>query len=312
MKLATVACLHGDIGNARKFAARFRKENVDAIALVGDIASDEKQKQNLTKILKIFFQTKKKIFVLPGNHEQLVAYSNTMKLFKKNKNIIDCSKNPKIEFGGQKFVFWPGSGTAHAPGAGFFLLPNKRRTDRLKKKIKKFKSHFFGSVEFIFMNDFAKYLDEDTVVITHSPTKFNTKNAIDAAKFGTPTKPFSLLEKHKRFNKTTEMRMFVPGHAIFPMYEAKHFLKYGYPVKILQENVGNEDYRKILKKYKISKFICGDIHEAGGRANDWRGRAVKQNHWSKELFYNCSAGKEGRAGIVEFLNDKVKYKVVKV
>jgi len=312
MKLATVACLHGNLRNARKFAGRFRKAKVDAIALVGDIGADEKQKQSLVKIISIFAKLNKKVFVTPGNHEQLHAYYSALKKFKRNKNIVDCTKNPLIVFGGQKFVFLPGSGTAHAPGAGFFLLENKRRATRLRKKMKSHVQHFFNPVKLFSISDYVKYLDKDAIVITHSPTKFNTKDAIDIAVFGRPRHAFSVSKKDRKLDKTTNMYVFTPQNSIFPLAEAKKFIKHGYPVKISKANVGNNYYRKILKKHKVSKFICGDIHEAGGRANDWKGKQVKQGKWSKELFYNCAAGKEGRAGIVEFLNSKARYRVVKV
>jgi len=312
LKLGVIACLHGNLAKARKFATYLRKNNVDAVALVGDIGTDEKQKQSLVKIISIFAKLNKKIFVTPGNHEQLRAYYSALKKFKKNKNIVDCTKNPKIEFCGQKFVFWPGSGMAHAPGAGFFLMGNKWHAKQLIRKIKLRKEHFFNPVKFFNFRDLTRHLDKNTVVVTHSPTKFSANNAIDVAVFGRPSRAFSPSKKDRKLDKTTNMYVFTPQNSIFPLAEAKKFIKHGYPVKILKANVGNNYYRKILKKYKISKFICGDIHEAGGRANDWKGKQIKQNKWSKELFYNCAAGKEGRAGIVEFLNGKARYKVVKV
>ena len=201
---------------------------------------------------------------------------------------------------------------AHAPGAGFFLMGNKWHAKQLIRKIKLRKEHFFNPVKFFNFRDLTRHLDKNTVVVTHSPTKFSANNAIDVAVFGRPSRAFSPSKKDRKLDKTTNMYVFTPQNSIFPLAEAKKFIKHGYPVKILKANVGNNYYRKILKKYKISKFICGDIHEAGGRANDWKGKQIKQNKWSKELFYNCAAGKEGRAGIVEFLNGKARYKVVKV
>ena len=312
MKLATIACLHGNLKNARKFAARFRKENVDAIVLAGDIASDEKQTKNLTEILKIFSKTSKKIYVRPGNHEQYADYYSALKKFKKNKSIIDCSKNPILKFNGQKILFLPGSGVAHAPGAGFMLLWSRKQLNRAKKHIKKYKIHFFKKVKFMFLSDYIKYLDKNTIVITHSPINFNTPNSIDVAVFGRIIKPFSIKKEHYKYMEdATRLFPVFPKNIIFTLDEATKLIKLGYPIKVVRKNVGAKRLKKLFRKKGITKFICGDIHEAGGRANDWKGKQIKQNKWSKELFYNCSPGFKGRAGIVEFLNNKVKYKVVR-
>lgn len=310
MKLGVVACLHGNLGNVRKFAARFRKENIDAVALVGDIGSDEKQKQSLVKIIKIFSNIKKKVFVMPGNHEQLRAYYSALKKFKKNKNIVDCTKNPKIDFCGQKFVFLPGSRLSSATGAGFRILTNRKYLKRFKLFVKSHKKHFSGRVKPTFLSDFTKYFSERAVLMAHSPIKFNTKNAIDVADYLEATKNFIIPKKLSNIHEK-DLHI-VSKDSIFSYEIYKDLLKAKLPIKRQIKNVGDDVLKKLLKKYKISKFICGDIHEAGGRANDWKGRQVKQNKFSKELFFNCAAGKDGRAGIVEFLNDEARYRMVRV
>lgn len=312
MKLGTIACLHGSLRNARKFASKFKKADVDAIVLAGDIAADEKQKQNLTKILKIFSKTGKLVFVVPGNHEQYDAYYGAIKKFRKNPLIVDTTKKKGYKIQDYKLVFLPGSGIGSAPGAGFRLLRDRKLLKRFRKRIHVHKTHFWGHVKPFFLNDLSKLMDKNTIVISHSPVKFNSPNAIDVAVFGEPKKTFVLLERHRKLDKTSGVSVMIKGTVIFTIDEAKGMAKKGYPIVIKQKNVGDLELKKVLRQRKVTKFICGDIHEAGGRAVSWKGKSIKPGRWSKELFYNCSAGKDGRAGIVEFSNGLAKYKNLRI
>ncbi|MEM2874108.1 MAG: metallophosphoesterase family protein [Candidatus Nanoarchaeia archaeon] len=307
MKLGTVSCLHGNLRNAKKFARIFKKICVDAIVLLGDVPSDKNQKKSLIKILKIFSKTKKKVFVLPGSHEQYEAYYAALKKFGKNENIVDCTKTLSAKIGNRKLVFIAGADVS-APGAGFRLLENKRQMRLFKTHVRLLKEHFWGKVKPILFNKLAKLIDKETILVSHIPPKFNTPEAIDVAVFGEPKKSFILLEKHKKLNKTTKGTLMQLRHVVFTLDESKKMLKAGYPIKIVKKNVGNPWLKKIIKKKKISKFICGHIHEAGGRANNLKGEPVKPGKWSNELFYNCS----GMAGIVEFKNNFARYRNVRV
>jgi|GEM_PF-3847094 len=312
MKLGTIACLHGNLKNAREFAAKFKKADVDAIVLAGDIAKDEKQKQNLTKILKIFSKTGKTVLVVPGNHEQYDAYYGAIKKFKRNSLIIDTTKKSRLHILGHPIVFLPGSGIGSAPGAGFRLLRDKKLLKSFRRRIKLKRAHFWGKIIPTYLNDLAKLMRKDTIVIAHSPVKFSSPDGIDVAVFGEPKKTFLIIKRHKKLSKTTGGSVMTKGMVVFTLDEAKHLIRSGYPVVIKKKNVGDPELRKLFRKKGITKFICGDIHEAGGRAVTWKGKSIKQNKWSKELFYNCSPGMEGRAGIVEFLHNTARYKNVKI
>jgi len=300
MKLGVTSDLHGNLGKARKFASFFKKSDVDAIVLAGYTPSDKNQRQSLTKILKIFTKTGKKIFILPGSHEQYIPYYAALTKFKK---VTDCTKTFIAKLNNQKIVFIPGADST-APGAGFRILENKKQYLRFKRRVKEMREHFWGKIAPFFVNDFAKYISKGVVVISHVPPEFKTRKAIDVATFGTPKKIFVLLERHKKLSKTTRGSLMIPDHVVFGLEEAKRLIKKGYPVRIITENVGNPWLKKIIRKNKIKFFICSHIHEAGGRANSSKGKTIKQGKWSKELFYNCS----GRAGIVEFLNGKARYR----
>jgi len=275
--------------------------------LAGDTPGDKNQRQSLTKILKIFVKTDKKIFILPGSHEQYIPYYASLKKFKKNKMVIDCTKTNFTKINNRKLVFITGSDSSGS-GAGFRLLKDRKQLQKFKAYIKSRKYHFWAKVKPIFLSNLSKFTDKNTILISHSPAKFNTSNSIDVANFGEPKKSFILLEQHKKLSKTTGGAIMQKNVTIFSLDEAKRLIKAGYPVKTKSENVGNPWLKKLIRKQKVTKLICGHIHESGGRATDLKGKPVKPNKWSKELFYNCS----GRAGIVEFLNNQAKYKEVKL
>jgi DNA repair exonuclease SbcCD nuclease subunit len=307
MKLGVTADLHGNLKKARKAASFFKKSDVDAVVLAGDVPSDSKQEKYFTRVLQIFSKINKKILITPGSHEHYKEYYSTLKKFRKNKNIIDCTKKPLVKLNEQKLIFVVGADTS-GPGAGFRLLRDRKQLRHFKTYIKNRKDHFWGKVTPIFLSDLTKFIDKNAILISHSPAKFNTPHSTDFAKFGEPKKSFILLKRHKKLSKTTGGIIMVKGVTIFGLDEAKHLLKKGYPVKLRTKNVGNPWLKALVRKKKITKFICGHIHESGGRATDLKGKPVKPNKWSKELFYNCS----GRAGIVEFLNNQAKYKEVRL
>ncbi len=301
MKLGVTSDLHGNLGKARKFASYFKKANVDAIVLAGDTPAEEKQRQSLIKILKIFSKTGKKVFILPGSHEQYVPYYAALKKF---KNVTDCTKTFVAKLNDQKIVFIPGADST-ASGAGFKMLRDKKQYKRFRKRVRELKAHFWGKIIPFYLNNFAKFLDKNTIIISHNPPKFRTKRGIDFAIFGAPKKPFFLRENHKtKFGKKTTTDLMLPNQTIISLAKAKHLMKLGYPVKIDTENAGNTWLKSVIRKNNVRFFICGHIHESGGKANNMKGQPVKPGKWSKELFYNCS----GRAGIVEFLNGKARYR----
>jgi len=152
-----------------------------------------------------------------------------------------------------------------------------------------------------------------TILICHVPPRFYKKKSIDLAKFGRPKKSFLLKKKDlapdiRRHIKSPR----VEKESIFPIEKARKLIKKGYPIQIIKKNVGNIYLKKVIKKLKIKKFICGHIHEAGQRANDLKGNLIKQNKWSKELFYNAAPSMRGYSGIFTIKGDKAKYKNIKV
>ena len=309
MKLGVTADLHGNLRLAKKFASYFKKSDVDAVVIAGDLPAYENQKTSLTKILQIFSKCGKRVFVMPGSHESVKIYEVVLKKFK--KKIVDCTKekNRKVQIGDYDIVFLPGSDWLSGEDAGFVLRDSRTA---LRGKTKKQISRYFGTeVRLFYVRELRKIIKnpKKTILITHIPPRFNKKLAIDVAKFGKAVGKFKI----KTADKEALLHLIMVWQGmlkatIFSLAEARRLKKKGYPIAIIEENRGNKILKKMIKRLKITKLICGHIHESGGRANDLKGKPVTPDKWNKELFYNCS----GRAGIVEFSDSLARYWDIKV
>ena len=70
MKILAAGDIHGDSRLANKLAERAEKENVDLVILCGDLTQGEKSTSN---IIGPFVKKKKKVFLIPGNHETIAT-----------------------------------------------------------------------------------------------------------------------------------------------------------------------------------------------------------------------------------------------
>jgi len=309
MKLGVTADLHGNLRLAKKFASYFKKSDVNAIVIAGDAPRYENQKASLTKILRIFSKTGKKVFVFPGSHENVKIYESVLKRFK--SKIIDCTldKNRKVKIGDYDIVFLPGSDWLGAEDAGFVLRDS--RTVFRGKTPRQIAKYYGTEVRLFYIHELKKLIKNPakTILISHIPPKFHKKQAIDVAKFGKAVGKFKIKSPDNEAMKGLAKFWlgFYKEH-VFALHEAQRLKKKGYPFAIIEENRGNKVLKKMIKQLKIKKLVCAHIHESGGRANDLKGNTVKQNRWSPEVFYNCS----GRAGIVEFEGNLARYRNIKV
>ncbi|MEK6860961.1 MAG: metallophosphoesterase [Nanoarchaeota archaeon] len=69
LKILAAGDFHGDISLARKLAEQAEKENVDLVILNGDIVEDDSP----LGIIGPFVEKKKKVFIVPGNHETIAT-----------------------------------------------------------------------------------------------------------------------------------------------------------------------------------------------------------------------------------------------
>ena len=305
LKLGIITDLEGNTKNLAKILKKF-KDNIDVLVLSGDIPSSKKNsmKNILNKCLKL----KIKIILIPGSHENYKMYNPI-----KNKLIIDGTKKSKIIINSFHFVLVPGSDSL-SKGAQYVLLNSKINLKKHLNWRKENITHFITTKVYpTYISKIKKLINnpKKTIIISHIPPKFNRKNSIDVAVFGKPIKNFTIKKQHlKNLNGEVE-KVFKKG-TIFELEVAKKLVKFGYPVKILEKNVGNKHLKKLIKDKKIKKLICGHIHESGGKANDSKGKIVPQNRFSNEFFYNIGEADKGIAGIVTLKGDKAKYKKIKV
>jgi Icc-related predicted phosphoesterase len=316
LELGTIGCPHGKIGSVKKIAKKFSKKDINAVILLGDINSDKKPYQSIVTILKILSKLKKPVFVIPGSHEPVEAYKKALKKFRKNKYIFDCTlkRNRTRSLNGYELVFLPGSDWLEE-GAGFVLKDS--RNIFKKKKAKEISKYYRAIVQLFYVKDLRKLVKhpKKTILISHIPPKFKKLTAIDVAEFGklkSDTKKFKIKERdQKALQYVTLLWEGEIKDVVFSLNAAKNLIKKGYPLKILHKNAGNIVLKQIIKKLKIKKQICSHIHEAGQRGCDLKGNLIKQNSWSKELFYNPGPAKEGKAGVYTIEGDRAKYENMK-
>lgn len=293
-----MTCIHASTRNAERFLKIFEKENVDLIVLNGDLGDSYKE---IKRILSVFKKINIKILIIPGSHEPYKDYYNAIKKTK-NKNIIDCSNIKNIIIDNYNIILFPGSDAIYHTG-GFPLANNKKHKKKREIILKKYINKKFRT---IILDDLKKFVrkNKDNILIMHVPPKFKENHSIDVANFGIVTRNCFLKIKNKiRLLEKTD---------IFPIKMALNMKLKGLPIKMQTKNVGNEYLKKLIRKLKIKKFICGHIHEAGGRAVTLSGKIIKQDKWSKELFYNTGSVKEGKCGIVYLQDNFAKFKNFKI
>jgi len=70
MKILAAGDIHGDTGLARSLADKAKKEKVDLVVLCGDLTYGEK---STSGIIGPFVKNKKKVVLIPGNHETIAT-----------------------------------------------------------------------------------------------------------------------------------------------------------------------------------------------------------------------------------------------
>ncbi|MBM3233397.1 hypothetical protein FJZ18_04495 [Candidatus Pacearchaeota archaeon] len=108
-KILAAADIHGDARLTKELAKRAEKENVDLVVLCGDIVGNVETKD----LIKPFRQKKRKVLIIPGNHESFATADFLAELYGV-KNIHGYSvKYENIGFfgagGSSDIMFFPGA-----------------------------------------------------------------------------------------------------------------------------------------------------------------------------------------------------------
>lgn len=78
MKILASGDIHSDMGLAEKLAKKAEKENVDLVILCGDLTYHEESTEN---IIGPFVKRKKKVLLIPGNHETVATVDFLAELY---------------------------------------------------------------------------------------------------------------------------------------------------------------------------------------------------------------------------------------
>ena len=70
MRILASGDLHGDMGLASRLAEKSEKEKIDLVILCGDLTFREQSTKN---IIGPFVKKKKKVLIIPGNHETIAT-----------------------------------------------------------------------------------------------------------------------------------------------------------------------------------------------------------------------------------------------
>lgn len=83
-KILAVGDIHGDTGLVKKLAEKAVKEKVDLVILAGDITYAEQSTKNL---IGPFLKAKKKVLLIPGNHESFATVDFLTQMYPNTQNI---------------------------------------------------------------------------------------------------------------------------------------------------------------------------------------------------------------------------------
>jgi len=84
LRILAAGDLHGDTLAAKKLAEKAKREDVDLVILTGDITYAELTTENL---IGPFVKAKKKVLIIPGNHETIATTTFLAQLYPNVKNL---------------------------------------------------------------------------------------------------------------------------------------------------------------------------------------------------------------------------------
>ena len=119
-KILAVGDIHGDTAFIKKLAAKAKKENVDLVILAGDLTFAEMSVKN---IIGPFIKEKKRVLIIPGNHESIATTDFLAEMYPDTQNIHGYSFKQ-----GDLGIFGAGAGDI-----GIFRIRESELFDLLQK-----------------------------------------------------------------------------------------------------------------------------------------------------------------------------------
>lgn len=303
LKIGMIVCAHGNAKAVARLCKAYGQENVDVIALCGDLGDDFKE---ISAVMHAASSKKVKVIAFPGSHEPEKDFA---KALRKHKRVIDGIKTRRLSVNGYDIVTLPGS-SVNVSHASFRIAD------------KKLPAGYLRQFRVFFINQLARFIKnaKKTVVLCHDPPRGSSPKGIDVAYSGVVAKTFILKSKDvgifgKQWQKalrTNPLALINQKGQIITEPYASLLAKRGYPVSVKHRNVGNDALKAFLKKHKIAFFGCGHIHEAGHRAVNAAGKPLKKGDWSSSVWYNAAPAVEGNGGILIIDGEQATFKNIKV
>ena len=321
IKYGVISDVHSDPRIVPVAIDMLKREGAERLLVNGDIGNQQRSLEDSQRyvafILDSIGKSRLESFVQPGSHETLLAFGPVLDHFAEEySNIIDATKNKKVEQEGHDLVFLPGSdflcGGEYQIG-NHEQLPSGRyiQTEKGLMRFEEFEQYVGalqqgmaqGAMQYANMGDLRKLVTDPnkTIVVCHVPRKFdNLETAVDMAEFGEATEDFELRGDE------------VKKGSVYPLPVAKQVVQAGYPVEIKRENRGNEDLRDVYEELGIVKAVSGHFHESGHRANDRNSNHVQEGQNVRELFWNSGYLDAGQTGILTVRGDEVSYQNIQL
>jgi hypothetical protein len=120
LRILAAGDIHGDTRQAEYLAEKARKENVDLVILAGDLTFAETSTKN---IIGPFVKARKKVLLIPGNHETLATADFLAEMYPNTKNLHGYAIKS-----GDVGIF--GAGSANI---GLFQIPEREMFNVLKQ-----------------------------------------------------------------------------------------------------------------------------------------------------------------------------------
>ncbi len=324
-KIGFISDLHNNIEILEKLIEWFEENPIDAIILGGDIPGYNKT--SYKKILKKLLKLNIPLIIFPGSHENVLIYEKVMEEMKETKYkklIIDASKknNRLIKYSDWEFVIIPGSkvvsnGPRKYIGGSYWLFEEKitkKMRERAKKRLREI--GFSKEESLVSIQDTTKLIEKKSetkgskkILFAHEPLNCKTKKGLDIAIFGKVKKEFKVLKKHLRLKTFKELGFegqpeLITTNNILPINEARLLKKYNYPITITRKHVGDSAINRFLKKHRITKMVCGHIHECSTRAINLKEEKIKAKNKTSQLLINSGIN---NATIISFEKKKISY-----
>jgi Icc-related predicted phosphoesterase len=283
-------------------AAQILKEKgAQALILNGDLVGDRfpgmGEQEFVSRALQYCAQTGLPIYAHAGSHEDVPQFEPVIQtLAAQIPNIIDVSKDPKIELGDHHLIFLPGSDwhAGRAAQNGYSLALSEMETGIYNTEN--------GPVGVTNISDLRTLVTDPakTILITHIPRKFdNIETGVDMAYFAERANgdlsPGIMIEGmiRQQFGDIDEVKL--------NLIAAQN----GFTFK--RENRGNQDLADIMEEVGITKNITGHFHESIQRAHNLQCNPLAQGNFGSELFWNASYLDEGMVGLLHVNGTQVAY-----